>query len=193
MGLASFDALFLLCAIATFGLPTVSPSYKTDFFIHVMPITYGLTHTTRVGSVFATVSVTLERFFAIVFPFKDVNRLKKFLIPSTVVFTIIYNIPKFFEVRQNSWFFFSYQQYLFSSRKFSKLKLSSIKHANKLFSLSRVFKMQINSNFQEVLGPLGTKFTLHKCGAKYYPPKRIRNVTFNQDTCHNLTRKTIKH
>ena len=37
--------------------------------------------------------------------------------------------------------------------------------------------MQINSNFQEVLGPLGTKFTLHKCGAKYYPPKRIRKVT----------------
>ena len=98
MGLATFDALFLLCAIATFGLPTVSPAYKTEFFIYVMPITYGLTHTTRVGSVFATLSVTLERFFAIVFPFKDVNRLKKFLIPSTVVFTVIYNIPKFFEV-----------------------------------------------------------------------------------------------
>ena len=95
---ASFDALFLLCAITTFGLPTVSKSYETEFFIYVMPITYGLTHTTRVGSVFATLSVTLERFFAIVFPFKDVDVLKKWLIPSTVVFTVIYNIPKFFEV-----------------------------------------------------------------------------------------------
>ena len=88
----------MLCAITTFGLPTVSKSYETEFFIYVMPITYGLTHTTRVGSVFATLSVTLERFFAIVFPFKDVDVLKKWLIPSTVVFTVIYNIPKFFEV-----------------------------------------------------------------------------------------------
>jgi hypothetical protein len=35
-----------------------------------MPVCYGLVHIFRVGSVFATLSVTLERFFAIVFPFK---------------------------------------------------------------------------------------------------------------------------
>merc|ERR1711899_563551 len=62
MGLASFDALFLLCAIATFGLPTVSPSYKTDFFIHVMPITYGLTHTTRVFGICHSVRHSREIF-----------------------------------------------------------------------------------------------------------------------------------
>ena len=81
------------------SLPTVSKTYKTEIFIYVMPFTYGLTHTTRVGVVFATLSVTLERFFAIVFPFKNVDEVKKWLIPSTVVFTVIYNIPKFFEVK----------------------------------------------------------------------------------------------
>ena len=65
MGLASFDALFLVCAIMTFGLPTVSSWYKKNVFLKIMPVSYGLTHLARVGSVFATLSVTLERFFAI--------------------------------------------------------------------------------------------------------------------------------
>ena len=63
-----------------------------------MPVSYGLTHTARVGSVMATLSVTLERFFAIVFPFKDVEVVKRWLLPCAVTFTVTYNIPKFFEV-----------------------------------------------------------------------------------------------
>ena len=98
MGLASFDALFLICAIATFGLPTVSVWYKKNIFHTIMPVSYGLTHTARVGSVMATLSVTLERFFAIVFPFKDVEVVKRWLLPCAVTFTVTYNIPKFFEV-----------------------------------------------------------------------------------------------
>ncbi len=98
MGLASFDAFFLICAIVTFGLPTVSDWYEKNIFLTIMPVSYGLTHTARVGSVFATLSVTLERFFAIVFPFKDVDVVKRWLIPATVTFTVTYNIPKFFEV-----------------------------------------------------------------------------------------------
>ena len=101
MGLASFDALFLVCAITTFGLPTVSHWYKKNVFLKIMPVSYGLTHLARVGSVFATLSVTLERFFAIVFPFKDVDVVKRWLIPGTVIFTIVYNVPKFFEVILN--------------------------------------------------------------------------------------------
>ena len=101
MGLASFDALFLICAIATFGLPTVSVWYKKNIFHTIMPVSYGLTHTARVGSVMATLSVTLERFFAIVFPFKDVEVVKRWLLPCAVTFTVTYNIPKFFEVRNS--------------------------------------------------------------------------------------------
>ena len=52
----------------------------------------------RVGSVLSTVSVTLERFFAIVFPLRDVTCIKRWLIPVTTSFTIIYNFPKFFEI-----------------------------------------------------------------------------------------------
>ena len=98
MGLASFDALFLICAITTFGLPTVSVWYKKNIFYNIMTVSYGLTHTARVGSVMATLSVTLERFFAIVFPFKDVDVVKRWFLPVAITFTVTYNIPKFFEV-----------------------------------------------------------------------------------------------
>ena len=50
-----------------------------------MPISYGLTNTFRLGSVFATLSVTLERFFAIVVPLKDFYCVKRWLVPLTVV------------------------------------------------------------------------------------------------------------
>ena len=56
-------------------------------FVHIMPISYGLTLTFRLGSVLATLSVTLERFFAIVFPLKNVRRLKRWLIPGSVILT----------------------------------------------------------------------------------------------------------
>ena len=72
--------------------------YKKNIFHTIMPVSYGLTHTARVGSVMATLSVTLERFFAIVFPFKDVEVVKRWLLPCAVTFTVTYNIPKFFEV-----------------------------------------------------------------------------------------------
>ena len=61
-------------------------------FVHIMPIFYGLTLTFRLGSVLATLSVTLERFFAIVLPLKDVRRLKKWLIPGSVILTGILNV-----------------------------------------------------------------------------------------------------
>ena len=98
-GLATFDALFLVLAILTFGLPTLDGEYYGNvFFPHIAPVCYGLIHTFRVGSAFATLSVTVERFFAIVFPLKDFRCVKKWLLPSTAIFTVVYNIPKFFEV-----------------------------------------------------------------------------------------------
>jgi hypothetical protein len=66
-----YDALFLVTAIATFGLPKIVPGYpQHTIYMSLLPICYGLVHTFRVGSVFSTLSVTLERFFAIVFPLK---------------------------------------------------------------------------------------------------------------------------
>ena len=71
-------------------------SYFSRFrnvFPRIMPILHGLIHLARSGSVFVTVAVTLERYFAIVYPFKDF-KLKKGLLPIAIFFAILYNIPK---------------------------------------------------------------------------------------------------
>ena len=58
-----------------------------------MPVLNGLIHIARAGSVYVTMAVTIERYFAIVHPFKDF-KMKKALLPLAVLFAIIYNIPK---------------------------------------------------------------------------------------------------
>ena len=58
----------------------------------------GLIHVARTGSVYVTMSVTLERYFAIVHPLKDFVVAKKFLLPITAIFSIAYNIPKVFKI-----------------------------------------------------------------------------------------------
>ena len=44
-------------------------------------------------------SVTIERYFAIVHPLKHFSG-KKFLLISPIALTIIYNVPKFFELER---------------------------------------------------------------------------------------------
>ena len=58
-----------------------------------MPILFGLIHIARAGSVYVTMAVTIERYFAIVHPFKDFKK-KKVLMPIAIIFAIVYNIPK---------------------------------------------------------------------------------------------------
>ena len=64
--------------------------YKIDYF------RYGIAHIGRVGSVFMTLSVTLERFFAILYPLKRL-RIKTPLLVASVAFSCLYNIPRFLE------------------------------------------------------------------------------------------------
>jgi hypothetical protein len=47
----------------------------------------------RTGSVYVTMSVTLERYFAIVHPLKHF-KVKKYLLPTTILFSVLYNMPK---------------------------------------------------------------------------------------------------
>ena len=66
--------------------------------IHHLHSRYGFAHIGRVGSVFITLSVTIERFFAITYPLKKLD-LKRWLIFSSVSGAVLYNLPRFFELR----------------------------------------------------------------------------------------------
>ena len=59
---------------------------------------FGFVHIFRVGSVLATLSVSVERFVAIIYPLRTI-KMTAFLIISSTVCTILYNIPRFFEFK----------------------------------------------------------------------------------------------
>lgn len=99
-GLSSFDLLYLAIGIAIFGLPALSKDYHDHFLPFIMPIGFGVGHVGRVGSVFVTMSVTIERYFAIVHPLKHFSG-KRYLLVTPIVTTVLYNIPKFFEFQRS--------------------------------------------------------------------------------------------
>ena len=68
--LALSDALFLLFAFLCFGLPSVSQWYRQKLFNRSVVFVFGAIHTARTASVLLTLSVNVERFYAIVFPLK---------------------------------------------------------------------------------------------------------------------------
>ena len=57
---------------------------------------YGILHIARVGSVITTLSVAMDRFYVIKHPL-IVHERATFLVSSCVVFSVLYNIPRFFE------------------------------------------------------------------------------------------------
>ena len=91
-----FDTLYLVIGIGIFGLPEISKWYASEIYVYIMPFGYGLAHIGRVGSVFITVSVTIERYLAIVHPMQHF-RGKKYLLFASSAMAILYNIPKFCE------------------------------------------------------------------------------------------------
>ena len=110
-GLATFDALFLIVAIMSFGLPKMSTFYFEHIFQHIMVFVYGLLHTFRVGSVYVTLAVTFERFHAIICPLRHF-KWKKYMLPFCIFFAVVYNIPKYFELKYvvSTSFFFYYKR-----------------------------------------------------------------------------------
>ncbi len=67
--------------------------FGVNVAVHILPLLHGLLHLARTGSVYVTMAVTLERYFAIVHPLRDF-KAKKYLLPAAILFAIIYNIPK---------------------------------------------------------------------------------------------------
>ena len=55
-------------------------------------------HIARVGSIYATVSITIERFLSIKRQQNFENRFKSLLVGFPIFFAITYNIPRFFEL-----------------------------------------------------------------------------------------------
>ncbi len=56
-GLSTFDLVYLVVGILIFGLPVLSAEFKSSIYFEILPISYGVGHIGRVGSVFVTMCV----------------------------------------------------------------------------------------------------------------------------------------
>ena len=67
-GLAICDTLFLCSSLILFGIPKLWPWFATHITTPSFPYLFGPIHIWRVGSTYLTLSVTLERYWAICHP-----------------------------------------------------------------------------------------------------------------------------
>ena len=74
---------------------TTSNLYIKSFFI-IYILSYGLGHIGRVGSVTITLAVTIDRYLALQFTGQNL-RIHRYLLRAPIIFTVLYNIPKFLE------------------------------------------------------------------------------------------------
>ena len=70
-----------------------------DYYYYCLPFVYAMTHVAKVGSVFTTLAVSLERYFAVCKPlWIHIRRCHPAnYIVSVIVFAFGFNIPKFME------------------------------------------------------------------------------------------------
>ena len=99
--LSVFDFIYLLTSQAIFGFPTISMWYEHFIYPKILPIVFGIGHTSRVGSVYLTLSVTIERYFAVVYPLRHIG-WKHTLAPLSILFAVVFNVPRYFEYYYDS-------------------------------------------------------------------------------------------
>ena len=68
--------------------------YSTQLSAYVAPLAFGFMGIARSCSVYCTICVTLERYYATAKPFTCNGWIKKKLMPLTFAFAVFYNIPK---------------------------------------------------------------------------------------------------
>jgi len=98
--LAFIDSIHLLSSAATFSLPQLSETYGAQYWPHIVPFSLPLAQTTVTASAHLTVSITLERYFAVVHPLSHFHRRwvnsAAWLSAPGILFSIIFSLPNYF-------------------------------------------------------------------------------------------------
>ena len=102
--LSMFDLLFLICTLIVFSIPKFYQDYDYMNFprgsvFFVQPYLLPLAEIGLTGSIYFTIAISIERYLVICRPFLHLTRsiAPRFYIIPTVLFSIIFNIPHFFE------------------------------------------------------------------------------------------------
>lgn len=108
IGLTSFDMIVTSTSILMFGLPEISEYtatmmwYANGLYQRVTPFVYPLGLIAQTGSIYLTVTVTVERYVAVCIPLKarslcTYGRAKIYVL-AVALFSVVYNLPRFWEV-----------------------------------------------------------------------------------------------
>jgi hypothetical protein len=102
LALCAYDSTYIVVSLLLFALPQFSDSYTdSGAYFRLLPWTLPLAQIGLSGSIYLTVAITLERYFTVCHPFFRVSHAwpAKLYIAPIVTLSVLYNIPKFFELR----------------------------------------------------------------------------------------------
>ena len=95
-----FDTILILSAFIIFSLPILSIGYKESAHMYVAPKVLPFLQIAMTGALYCQITMTIERYLVVCHPFYMVAKewsVKRYIIP-LVTFSVIYNLPKFFEI-----------------------------------------------------------------------------------------------
>ena len=102
MMLATFDSFFILLVFLNLSLPSMAPQYeKSAFYNYMIPILLPLNQIAMTGSIYSKVAITIERYLIVCHPFYVMShrwKAKLYILP-IITFSVVYNLPKFFEIQ----------------------------------------------------------------------------------------------
>ena len=96
-----FDTSFIILSLMIYSFPHMSDEYKYgDTYCHMLPIITPLKEIALTGSIYSTMAISIERFLVVCHPFYTLSNRwssKRYILP-IVAFSVLYNIPRFFEL-----------------------------------------------------------------------------------------------
>ena len=100
--LATFDTAYIMLNILLFVVPGLSEEYSRQGYAFLFaPTVMPITQIALTGSVYCTMAISVERYLVVCHPFYTTSKnwsAKRYMIP-IILFSVIYNLPRFFELR----------------------------------------------------------------------------------------------
>ena len=99
--LAIFDLVYIIVGVLLFTLPHLSADYANKGpWYYIVPCAIPIGQISMTGSVYFTTGITIERYLTVCHPFFMFSRnlSTKPISIGIILFSIVYNLPKFFEM-----------------------------------------------------------------------------------------------
>lgn len=105
IALAIYDTFYILLCIIIFAVPGLFEDYKKEgYHFYVVPAAIPMVQIALTGSVYCTLAISIERYLTVCHPFYTASKKwpAKNYIVAIIIFSVLYNISRFFELRTKS-------------------------------------------------------------------------------------------